>query len=1679
MSESSGSIDLHDYIDRFRRKLVDLTRRNRLLSYKESKRTSIRIVDELPDHIYDHLVEKAATFYFDADEDGIWAGLEDKITDLADRPSQNGGTHRRHTDNRLQTRMEYEELQKSLNSIRTKANTAIEETGINYLFITLGFLEWFESPDSKRSGLAPLILIPVKINRSFDEAVGEYVYALNPTGEDIQSNYALIELMDQDFGVVIPEFDPDESPEGYFKHVSKAISNRVHRDDRWRIVRRANLGFFSFAKLLMYKDLDPRDWPEDRPLDQNPHLRRFFTGEGAEHSEGSDGIRFRQDYHIDDHPIAHKIAVVDNADSSQHSALIDIHDGHNLVIEGPPGTGKSQTITNAIAAAIAEGKSVLFVSEKLAALEVVRERLNRLGLGDFCLELHSEKATPRQLLDDLATRLGGHYPSPSQIKNKKILLDGEKQQIAEYLAAVTIRIGPHNEPLHDVFWRAVGLRDSGATEREDAELDLAWDITDYVKRCRLLDSLGRFIEEFGKPTEHPWFGFFCPQLRGDAAVKVVQGPLQDIIKQGESIDQMILQLVGQNDSQTRDAFRALANTKKLATINVQMLAKAVLPHDALPNALLEKLVTDVAARRSAEQFCKTLTENRKLARRLEHLILGEPEEARSNAAEVSRLISQVFSACKDRVKVSELRQLLEVCRNVLRLLDEIDGYVAKLEELGQPRPDYLNNLQDSINQHELMLRSDEFDWELFSSKHYLAGAATALSKAKNTAAVIDRLREKAGRRLRLKVALERSDLEALSNSLNLYRNKRFRFLSSEYRRLWRDVKGMLLPPAPKIDEVAKLLGELHEYKQMCTRLGEHRETATQLGPVFKGVDTDWEHADQIIQWATEARRLGLGYEKAKRLKSLYEQASDVPSADQIRDVVQLLLDEVDVPLLKAVLGQLLEEVSSFSMHRLKSRLKDLESQVVLLIEQAGGFNTDVDTNLEQLLEMAGAVREYLDTKQAIDNDSIPICTSEQDSSSKQHAHNRRQQLSVRSLIGEAFQGIDTDADLVRRSVSWCEQVADSMLPQEMREWVFAGDIVERQNLIAEFLGRIHVVTREYESALNRLYELGSQGSGLGWLPEEHPAMLIDRCRELLGKLPLLPKWTDWCRTVDQARQLKIHQFVEAAELGQIEFDRLKDAFELTFFTQLAESMTNEHPVLRGFTRIDIEEARYRFKELDEEVIQLERRAVAAKAAEKEVPYGVGSGRVKDLTQLALIEHEIPKQKRLCRVRQLMIRAQDAIKALKPCFMMSPLSVAQFLPKGDVEFDLVIFDEASQVKPEDAFGAIVRGKQVVVVGDPKQLPPTSFFDKLNEDEIDEDDLTLADETESILEVAMKSTGNTRRLKWHYRSEHESLIAFSNDRFYDGELVVFPSPIKGEASRAGVFVREIDGATYIPNRGNRVEAEAVATAIANHVVKFPDETLGVGTFNLIQRELIEECLDQICSKDALVRHAIQRMREESHETLFVKNLENLQGDERDVIFISYGWAPEQQGENPHQRFGPIGYGDGWRRLNVLVTRARKRVEVFASIKSAQIVGGPGKSKGVNAMKDYLEYAQTGVIPDRGVFTDRQPDSPFEIAVGRVLTSLGLDYEYQVGVAGYFIDLAVKHPERPGEFVLGIECDGATYHSAKSARDRDRLRESVIMNRGWQLHRVWSTDWFYNRESEIERLRNRVNEVCDFSI
>ena len=527
---------------------------------------------------------------------------------------------------------------------------------------------------------------------------------------------------------------------------------------------------------------------------------------------------------------------------------------------------------------------------------------------------------------------------------------------------------------------------------------------------------------------------------------------------------------------------------------------------------------------------------------------------------------------------------------------------------------------------------------------------------------------------------------------------------------------------------------------------------------------------------------------------------------------------------------------------------------------------------------------------------------------------------------------------------------------------------------------------------------------------------------------------------------------------------LATCFESSYLSAVMAEAFRERSALAEFDGSTHQDIIDRFRLLDRDLFR-HNRALVAEAHWRRLPRGPGGG------QVGVLRREFEKKRRHLPLRKLMTDAGNAILQIKPVFMMSPLSIAKFIPPGSIRFDLVIFDEASQVRPVDAMGAILRARQAVVVGDSKQLPPTSFFDRVADGDDDSAEQAATADLESILGMFCATGAPQRMLRWHYRSRHESLIAVSNQEFYDNRLVLFPSP-DAKREETGLCFRQGTGTCYergARKRFNAGEARVVADAVMAHARQKPHLTLGVAAFSLSQARRIEDEVElrrraDPSSEAFFVGHA--------EEPFFVKNLENVQGDERDVILISVGYGKVDGGHMP-MNFGPLNQEGGERRLNVLITRARRRLEVHANFVAGDLDLGRTGARGVEALKTFLQYAETGVL-DVPRLTGQEADSPFEEAVAEALQGRGHEVHHQVGSAGFFIDLAVVDRRQPGRYLLGIECDGASYHSARSARDRDRLRQQVLEGLGWTIHRIWSTDWFKYPARELEKAEGAIRQT-----
>ena len=545
------------------------------------------------------------------------------------------------------------------------------------------------------------------------------------------------------------------------------------------------------------------------------------------------------------------------------------------------------------------------------------------------------------------------------------------------------------------------------------------------------------------------------------------------------------------------------------------------------------------------------------------------------------------------------------------------------------------------------------------------------------------------------------------------------------------------------------------------------------------------------------------------------------------------------------------------------------------------------------------------------------------------------------------------------------------------------------------------------------------------------------------------------------QQIGIAQFADAAKTDGWDADKAVRVFDHAWLNSVYRAVRRGREEVAGFDAEQHEASWAEFRASDAAHI-----ASGAQRIKRQWAEGVIRVRNSHGRQQEIILREAAKQRRHLPMRDLFHRAPNVLTALKPCWAMSPLVVAQLLPASPPPFDVVIFDEASQIPPADAISSLLRGRQAVVAGDEKQLPPTTFFTQSSADEEereDEEELPT-DHVESILNVmsSLLSSRANKSLGWHYRSKDERLIAFANHHVYDGRMTTFPGALADDCIS---HVEVPFSQRAVQQRGsNSAEVERVVELILQHARERPRESLGVIAFGLHHANRIEETLLQ-ARRDR--PELDEFFSEAAGEPFFVKNLERVQGDERDAIILSVGYGRGEDGRMRYA-FGPINQEGGHRRLNVAITRAKRRMTVVSTFGPNDLDRSRIRAEGARLLCDYITYAATSGTELGRVDVDKPPLNDFERDIKQRLEEAAADIriETQYGASGYRIDFAAFHPEQPGRPVLAIEADGASYHSSKSARDRDRLRQEHLERLGWRFHRIWSTEYFRNPEREIDR-------------
>jgi very-short-patch-repair endonuclease len=1682
-----------------RKRLLDLTARNRLINFRHTKRRSLRIIDELPNRLAEKILaetemrflpvveptreELIETGYIEIDaETGHevrlmkgptaeeWAKHLGMSTNYEVPEPSSVEPADNHTSNTIQTLLYPYELETRLKGLLQISESAIQEMGANILYLSFGFLEWFDSNHDK-ARIAPLFLLPVRLLKGrLNRKTKTYEYRLTYSGEDIIPNLSLREKLRVDFAMALPGMDENTEPESYFEEVVALIQDN---QPRWRLRRFISLSLLNFSKLLMYLDLDPERWPKGANILDHPVVGRFlgsYNARQGEESESDGDFGFGEEYSIDDIDDIHTLyPLIDDADSSQHSALIDAVDGKNLVIEGPPGTGKSQTITNLIAAAMAQGKRVLFVAEKLAALQMVRRRLDAAGLGEFCLELHSHKTQKRKVLDEIEYRLNkhGHYRRPRDIEVDIDRYEELKTTLKEHAKRINANWKNTGLTLHEIFMAATRYREAIGINPETLHPDgYDGDNFNVVTQRRAEDLVETFRKVYqavagllGDDKElqqHPWYGVNNADLQvfdldkvktalqewqdslhnlNEERVKLAKGlhsELDDIADAVNGISSLLDDLKRLPALKGNELLDTLPVLRDKVLDNSYRYLKLFEAIQSLYASLAKRLGTDVLQDFSA----------------VDGFLMGikKLHELVSKSTELGTLAKAVNQLKSIQDQLSELNTPMKEIRSVL---DDGTARYLQPNEAGIIEFKTFVSLVAALNPAYWNLRDELFDNDELDE---------LLPKLRGELEKLLVLHDELNDTYNLDGLPRQNKLNQLKKTLDS--GGAFHWFKSNWRRARKQLIDYASGNQIKFSALKVLLEKAIEYADRQQKIDDNQRYKIALGNHLKGLDTDLAALESLRDWYKKVRKqYGVGFGQ--------------------KVILGIALLDLPVALARGL--------RSLSERGVQKQLDDLLANIASLkgifepVSELQSDTTPLAGNNGIIARLLASLdKAILACKPLITDDSISIAELTNrikliDSLRKGVSKWRRADIDKKvfqSHLGlKPGVNVDNSSSLsvLRNTLVIAGCVERHLENEYIQRYIYNQPSVSTFSTLSEFTEQLQTAMRSQTASYEAFEQLVGLKTG-DWMNRSSDIIdnLIIRNDEALNNGDALQSWLDYVRVRKQIAKMGLIKLAKMIEEGGIDIEQAEDAYKAGVFDVLAREILREQPEIGRFSGRIQEAIQDKFREYDNRLKKLQCEQIAWKIDQNEIPSGYKGVRVSELTEQFLLEKEVSKKTRHIPIRQLVHRAGGALAAIKPCFMMGPMSVAQYLASGHIEFDLVVMDEASQIKPQDALGAIARGSQLVVVGDPKQLPPTNFFERVIDD--DEDDPTAIEESESILDATLPMFP-ARRLQWHYRSQHESLIAFSNHSFYDSSLVLFPSPYK-DTDNYGINYSRVPRGCFV-NRRNMEEAKIISEAVREHFRQRSRESLGVVAMSAEQRLQLERSIETLAKEDI----AFQEWLEEdarTQEPLFIKNLENVQGDERDVIFLSMTYGPQTPGGRVFQRFGPINSDVGWRRLNVLFTRSKRRMHIFSSMGSEDIIADPTRKRGVHALRDFLAFCETGILHKTDREEPRPPDSDFEIAVMEALRNEGFDCVPQVGVAGFFIDVSVLDPGNPGRYLMGIECDGATYHSSKSARDRDRLKRTILERLGWRIRIIWSTDWFKNPHAELQPIIRELNEL-----
>ncbi|MCL2863247.1 MAG: DUF4011 domain-containing protein [Methanimicrococcus sp.] len=1485
-------VDVKLELELLRQKLLDLSLNNNLLNYSPSKKRTVEIQNENISEIYDILVVQEKTMRFKADPKAVKkitaknaAGAKSENADTEDTSVGNASTANAGAGNAsagnadagnadtgnadaddeeesgfwkgllkkkedssavmLNTPYHMDELEDRLFHANNQAISIFEEQGYPILYLAVGFLKWTDG--TKKFFKAPLILIPVEFKR-----VGpKRRFTVKWTGDDIFASITLKAKL-IDFDLELPEFtgaDDKNAVDFYIKAVEDLISDKKD----WEVTRDANVDFYNFKKFVMYKDLDPKMWPQGHGPETHPLINHVFNPSDESYDGGFSENEV--DLKLNTEEVYHVV----NADSSQISVIEDVKAGKNLVVEGPPGTGKSQTITNLIAELLMTGKSVLFVSEKMAALQVVKKRLDTIGLGDMCLEIHSHKAQKKAVLDELERTLKRQQPVEKNYAQDLAELENLKYELNEYAKTLSQQVGPIGYTIYDIYGIREDVRhDFAIKKRKMAHAEFKnpekWDRKQWTEAVSILEKMGDAVTGIGGVKENPW---------RDVRPGIILPP--DLLEIETFLD---------------DSF---SRAKRISeSVDVIVKETGIKAPDSLNE--LDKITNQIGVLQNAPKISRNVLKNQSIKER--------------NAQ----------------------KELMTKAKKYRQLEEEVE--------------------------------------EIFTSKIFDEDIDTYLKKSGNFFKFMDS-----------------SFTEAKESILNCYIQR----TEKSNAQIKKDVL--------KVRDIKNLDREFEN---------ANLKAAALFGPLWEEGRNDPKILEAFYDWAVLFDGLESG---------------------------GFVTEETYTCIENGINGSALAAAAE-NIEREKNEL------AVSLIRLANSIGADPDLFFNEK-----SVKE-IKTEDGAPKSVPPASAGRASHAATAPAASSATASSAGAASATSSSSAPAGAAAASASSAGSAEISE---PDEPEDTV---QVIKKRKYELTATEKVYRDTLSAKQLNNILHV---------WKNE----------------LPALVLWSQFLLYREKCLETVAAPMVPLINENEVLPEDLIPAFKGNYADGVLRAEFTKKRVLSTFIKEVHENKIHKFEDLDNKVIVKNRDRVNIEIYKRMPQIYIGASRE---SEAGILLNEFNKKKAHMPIRRLMSNAGGLIQRIKPCFMMSSLSIAQYLEPRNMSFDVVIFDEASQVRPEDALGALLRGRQAVVMGDSKQLPPTTFFENLleSDDEYNEDASFYSD-VESVLNICKRSFPY-RTLRWHYRSRHESLIAVSNNEFYGNHLYVYPSP-RHEDRQMGLQFRPVKDSVY--ERGktgvNKEEARIVAQEVMRHFIQFPEKTLMVGTFNVKQQEAIQKEIESLIKSSPGFEKFFAN---DKGENFMVKNIETIQGDERDVIFVSIGFGFDQNGKLS-KNFGPLNRDGGERRLNVLFTRAREKCVIFSNFRAADLNVTDDDPAGLRVLKSFLEYAESKTFVSKT--PEYVPDEiTFEESVAAFLREECYIVHPKIGCAGYKMDMAIVNEKVPGHYIIGIETDGPQYFKSRVARDRDRLRRDVLTGLGWQLYRVWSTDWYLNPQKSKKGLLDAIEKA-----